>query len=74
MFAGRIFRHQQSENQGYGFSVGRIESNRLFRADKRAGGFFHAGMTAVRDGDALSQAGRTQLFAGKQAVEDIAVR
>ena len=74
MLAGRIFRHQQSENQGDGFAVGRIESDWFFRADKRAGGFFHAGMTTVRNSDALSQAGRTQLFAGKQAVEDIAVR
>ena len=74
MFPRRIFRYKQHENQRNRFAVGRIESYRLFGTDKRPHRFFHGSMAPVRNRHALPQPRRTQLFAGKQAVEHIGTR
>ena len=62
--------HQQHEQHAHRPTVGRVELNGGCQAQEGAGGILEALDATVGDGDALPQSGRTQAFAGEQAVED----
>src|SRR5688572_3970792 len=66
---GRLLRHQEHEHQAHRVAVGRFERHRLRQADEAAERLFQALDAAVRDGDALAEAGRAELFAREQRVE-----
>src|SRR5258707_2329319 len=71
---GRLFRHQQQEDQTDGLAVGRVERNRLRQAHKGPDRFLQTLDPAVRNGESLPEAGRAETFAGEQAVEHQAPR
>src|SRR5438067_8850877 len=66
---GRLLRHEEHEHQSDRRAVGRDERNRLREADEGAERFLQALDPAVRDGDALPEAGRAEALAREQAVE-----
>ena len=66
---GGLFRNQQNEQQRDGFAVRRVKRNRGGQAQKRATGFPDALDATVWNGDASTEAGRTELFTRKKAVE-----
>ena len=70
MLLGRLFRHQEDENLLDGLAVGGVERNRLLRPNKGSERFGKSLDPAVRNGDALTQAGRAETLAREQAVED----
>ena len=74
MLLGRLLRHEQDEGEGDRRAVGRVEGHRLRKADESAEGFLQSLDAAVRNRDALAEAGRAQALAGEQAVEDLAAR
>ena len=67
---GRLLRHEQHEHLGDGLAVGRVEGDRRLEADESALRFAQAADAPVGNGDALAQAGRAQLLARLQAVDD----
>lgn len=67
------FSNQQDKNQGNRLAVRCVKSDGFARADERARRLLHAGMTAVRDGNALPQTGRTEFFTGKKTFENISM-
>src|SRR5262245_15977358 len=66
---GRLLGNEQHESEADRLSVGRVERHRLRQAEQRAQRLFQALDAAVRDGDALAEAGRAELLAREQAVE-----
>ena len=71
---GSLFGHEQHEHEGDRVAVGGVERYRLGDADEGAERLLQPLDAAVRDGDALPEAGRPQALAGEQAVEDDAAR
>src|SRR5262245_15122348 len=69
---GGAIGYQQHEYEAHRLAVGRIERYRLLHSDERAYRFLQALDPPVGYGDALSQAGGAQLFAGEQTVEYLA--
>ena len=67
---GRLLGHQQHEHLGDRLAVRRVERDRRLEADERALRLAQAADAPVRNGDALAQAGRAQLLARLQAVDD----
>ena len=65
-----LFGNQQDKKHRDWTAVGRIEWNGFGETDKGAKGVFEGFDAAVGNGDALSKTGRTELFTGKQTVED----
>ena len=70
MLFGRLLRHQQHEHLLDGLAVGSIERNRLQRSNKRSERSRKALDPTVRNGNALTQAGRPETLSREQAVED----
>src|SRR6267378_679058 len=66
---GRLFRHQQQEDQADGLAVGRVERNRLRQAHESPDGFLQTLDPTVRNSEPLPQPGRAKTLAGEQTVE-----
>src|SRR5687767_14212946 len=71
---GRLFGHQEHENQGHRVAVRGVERHGLGDADEGAEGLLQPLDAPVRDRNALSEAGRAQALAREQAVEHDAAR
>src|SRR5581483_169137 len=71
---GRLFGHEEHEDEGDRRAVGRVERNRLCQTDEGAERLLQPLDAAVRDGDALAEAGRAEPLAGEQTVEYQAAR
>src|ERR1700676_5502911 len=71
---GRVFGHEQDEYLADRLAVGRVKRNRLPRPHKRAQRLGETLDPAVRDRDALSEAGGAEFFAREQAVEHKSAR
>src|SRR6185503_7008524 len=71
---GGLLRHEQHEYQADRIAVRRVERHRLGEAQERAEGVLQALDAAVRDGDALAEAGGAEALAREQAVEHHAAR
>ncbi len=69
MLLGRLLRHEQHEDLVDRLAVGRVERNRLQRPDERAERLREALDSAVGNGDALSETGRSEPLAREEAVE-----
>ena len=69
MLLGRLLRHQQHEQQTHRLAVRRVELYRGSQAEKGADRFLQALDAAMRDGHALAEPGRTELFPREEAVE-----
>src|SRR5581483_4299711 len=57
---GRLFGHEEHEDEGDRRAVGRVERNRLCQADEGAERLLQPLDAAVRGGDALAEAGRAE--------------
>src|SRR5688572_20596454 len=66
---GGLLGHEQHEDEGDRVAVRGVEGHRLRHPDERAERLLQPLDAAVRDGDALPEAGRSQALPGKQAVE-----
>src|SRR6185503_14727376 len=66
---GGLLRHQQDEGEAHRLAVGRLERHRLRETHEGAERLLQALDAAVRDRDALAEAGRAELLAREQAVE-----
>jgi hypothetical protein len=62
------FRHQQKNHEGDGLLIGGIKANRVEQLKHRCHGRLEAFDAAMGDGHAITQAGRPQALARKQAV------
>ena len=60
--------HGHGKYQIDGLAIGSAEFNRRLKAQQYAAGLFKAGTTAMRDGNAVANAGAAQAFARLQAV------
>jgi hypothetical protein len=69
MLLRRLFRHEQENHQRYWLTVGCIKLNRCCHPDECRNRLFESLDAAVRNRNALTQAGRSKPFARKQAVE-----
>jgi hypothetical protein len=67
---GRGFGHQQEDQQVDRLFVGRVEADRAGQLEQRGHRRLQALDAAVRDGDAVAQAGGAEALAGEQAVGD----
>src|SRR5512133_4590 len=74
MLLGCLFRHQQHEQQFDRFAVGGVKGYRGAQAHERRHRFAQTLDSAMRNGHALTQAGRSQALAREQAVEHQAAR
>src|SRR5690606_13190975 len=68
------FRSQKQEDQIHGLVVQRLEIDRCFQPREDACDALDAGQLAMRDGDAVANTGRTELFALQDGVEDFPLR
>src|SRR5262245_30082145 len=66
---GGLLRYQQDEGERHRLAVGRFEGHWLGEAHEGAERLLQPLDAAVRDGDALAEAGRAELLAREQAVE-----
>ncbi len=70
MVGAGILGRQQDENEVDGLAVHRVEINRLGEPGEQPVDAGDGRQLAMRDGDALADAGGTQLFALQQGLED----
>ena len=64
-------RHNQHKQQVYGARINGIEVNALIQGDQRPGDGFAFCYTAMRNGDAVANAGAPQLFPGQKSSVDM---
>ena len=67
---GGRFGHQQEDQQADRLVVGRVEGDRVLHAQHRGERVLQSLDPAVRDGDAVAQAGGAEPLAGEQVVGD----
>ena len=70
MFFGRGLRYQQDEEQVDRRAVQRVEVHGSIQVQHGADGALAARQAAVRNGDAIAEAGGTEFFPGHQVFED----
>ena len=69
MLLGRLFRHEQDKKERDRFPVGGVKWHRCGQAQKSAARMLESLDPTVRNGNALTKAGRPEFFPGKEAVE-----
>ena len=73
MIGAGAFRGEQQKHDVDGLPVHRLEIDGLGKARADSGDALQPGELAVRDGDALAEAGRAKPLTLEQGVEDIAL-
>ncbi len=70
VFLGGRFRHQQEDQQGDRLLVRRVKTDRCVQLENGGHRRFEPLDAAMRNGNAMTEPGRAQTFAGEQTVSD----
>src|SRR5690606_977272 len=71
MLLGGNFWHEQEHQHANRLAIGSVEGHRLRQPNERGHCFFETFEPTVRHGNTMSQCGRSQSLACKEAVEDL---